>query len=517
MTPTQAIRHCIQTDTLFATRLFFASQYGKKFNVGEHHKEIAKAFDDVFSGKTRFLMVNMPPRYGKTEMLKSFVLKGIAINPAAKFIMSSYSENLALENSETIRDAVKSDWFHSLYPDIEIKKDSTAKQKWYTTAGGGVYATSSQGQITGFGAGTVETDESDVVKWLAGDIDSFMKDNESLRGNPDKAIEAAVVAQADAEQFRFGGAIIIDDPLKVIDADSPVVRQKVIDIFEGTIRSRVNSRNTPIIVVMQRLHKDDLCGYLQRPEEQYKWEVLSLPAIVTDENGDEHALYPFKHTLEELRTKRRQNKYVFETQYQQNPISVTDKTWLHAFDRSRHVGRIQYNPRMPLYLSFDFNKDPMTCSLWQFDNRRIYGIDTVRIENGTTRAICQEIGKRYPRAMLIVTGDAAGNQRSTMSQLTNYDEIRYYFRLGTAAMQVSNTNPPLAQSRLFMNNCFEKFDIIIDEERCKPLIFDCENVMSDADNKPVKTSRGNVAQQSDFLDNMRYFFHRFYKYFVQTN
>ena len=66
MTPTQAIRHCIQTDTLFATRLFFASQYGKKFNVGEHHKEIAKAFDDVFSGKTRFLMVNMPPRYGKT-------------------------------------------------------------------------------------------------------------------------------------------------------------------------------------------------------------------------------------------------------------------------------------------------------------------------------------------------------------------------------------------------------------------------------------------------------------------
>ena len=159
----------------------------------------------------------------------------------------------------------------------------------------------------------------------------------------------------------------------------------------------------------------------------------------------------------------------------------------------------------------------MTCSLWQFDNRRIYGIDTVRIENGTTRAICQEIAKRYPRAMLIVTGDAAGNQRSTMSQLTNYDEIRFYFRLGTAAMQVSTTNPPLAQSRLFMNNCFEKFDIIIDEERCKPLIFDCENVMSDADNKPVKTSRGNVAQQSDFLDNMRYFFHRFYKYFVQTN
>ena len=512
MTKSQAIRYKIFTDTLFATRFFFASQYGQKFNVGEHHKKIAQALDDVFSGKTRFLMINMPPRYSKTEFMKSFVMKGLAMNPASKYILTSYSANLALDNSEHIKDAVASDWYQRIFPDVEIKPDASAKQKWYTTAGGGVYATSAQGQITGFGAGTVETDAADIESFLYGD-----ESDEPLRGNPDKAIELLVAAQADAEQYQFGGAIIIDDPLKVVDADSPVVRQKVIDIFEGTIRSRVNSRNTPIIVVMQRLHKDDLCGYLQRPEEQYEWEVLSLPAIVTDENGDEHALYPFKHTLEELQTMRRQNKYVFETQYQQNPISVTDKTWLHAFDRTRHVGRTQYNPRMPLYLSFDFNKDPMTCSLWQFDNRRIYGIDTVRIENGTTRAICQEIGKRYPRAMLIVTGDAAGNQRSTMSQLTNYDEIRFYFRLGTAAMQVSNTNPPLAQSRLLMNNCFEKFDIIIDEERCKPLIFDCENVMSDADNKPVKTSRGNVAQQSDFLDNMRYFFHRFYKYFVPAN
>lgn len=511
MTATQAIRQQIATDTLFATRLFYASQNGKKFNVGEHNIAIAKAFDDVFAGRTRFLMINMPPRYGKTEMLKSFVTKGIAINPCAKFIMSSYSENLALENSEAIRDAIKSDWFRALYPEIEIKKDANAKAKWYTTDGGGVYAVSSQGQITGFGAGTVETEESDVISFLSQDIADFLDGKGSERQHDDEKDDAK------DDEYKFGGAIIIDDPLKVIDADSPITRQKVIDIFDGTIRSRVNDRNTPIIVVMQRLHKDDLCGYLQREEEPYDWTVLSLPAIVTDENGNERALCPFRHTLEELYELRATNKYVFSTQYQQKPMTVTDRTWLHAFDRTRHVGKTTYNPHMPLYVSFDFNKDPMTCSLWQFDNRRIYGIDTIRIQNATTRMVCMEIMKRYPRAMLIVTGDCAGNARTTMSQITNYDEIRMYFRLGAAAIQVSTTNPPLAQSRLFMNNCFERFDIIIDKDRCKPLIDDCEQVMSDEDNKPIKTSRSNPAQQSDFLDNMRYFFHRFYRFFVQVN
>lgn len=495
MTRSQAIRHCILNDTLFATRFFFASQNGQKFDVGEHHKIIASALDDVFAGKTRFLMINMPPRYSKTEMLKSFVEKGIGINAASKYIMLSYSANLALDNSERIKDAVASDWYKSIFPSVEIKKDAKSKQKWYTTAGGGVYATSSQGQITGFGAGVMDTEGSDIEAFLNGD--DFVKEG----GTPQQ------------DDQKFGGAIIIDDPLKVIDADSPVVRQKVIDIFEGTIRSRTNSRNTPIIVIMQRLHKDDLCGYLQRPEEQYDWRIVSLPAIVTDEEGNERALYPFKHTLDELQTMRRQNKYVFETQYQQNPTSINDKLWLFTFNRSRHVGTTTFNPRMPLYASFDFNHNPMTCSLWQFDTK-IYAIDTIRLENATTRMVCAEIEKRYPRANLIVTGDCAGSNATTMSLINNYQEVRFYFRLGESAMQVPRTNPPLAQSRLFMNNCFEQYDIVIDKDRCKPLIFDFENVMSDENNKPIKANRANVAQQSDFLDNARYFFHRFYSHFI---
>ena len=82
-----------------------------------------------------------------------------------------------------------------------------------------------------------------------------------------------------------------------------------------------------------------------------------------------------------------------------------------------------------------------------------------------------------------------------MSLINNYQEVRFYFRLGESAMQVSRTNPPLAQSRLFMNNCFERYDIVIDPDKCKPLIFDFENVKSDEDNKPIKTTRSNIADK----------------------
>ena len=116
----------------------------------------------------------------------------------------------------------------------------------------------------------------------------------------------------------FGGAIVIDDPIKPDDARSDLIREKVNQKFETTIRNRVNSRNTPIVIIMQRLDENDLCGYLMNLERE-SWEVLSLPVLYTDENGDEQALWPFKHTVEELHALRDTNSWVFDTQYMQNP------------------------------------------------------------------------------------------------------------------------------------------------------------------------------------------------------
>jgi predicted phage terminase large subunit-like protein len=91
--------------------------------------------------------------------------------------------------------------------------------------------------------------------------------------------------------------------------------------FETTIRNRVNSRNTPIVIIMQRLHEHDLCGYLQSIEPD-DWTVLSLPCIYTGEDGQEKALWEHKHTIEELRKIEKANPFVFETQYMQNPTPI---------------------------------------------------------------------------------------------------------------------------------------------------------------------------------------------------
>lgn len=480
--PTQQdiIRAKCISDTLFATRYFFKAENGRKFNVGDHHRRIADKLDNVFAGKTRRLIINCPPRYSKTEMLKAFVKKGLAINPASKYIMLSYSANLALDNSERIKDAVASEWYSDIFPWVQIKRDSRSKQKWYTTAGGGIYATSSDGQVTGFGAGLVKEEP-------AGDFEDI-----------------------DTANNVWGGAIIIDDPLKPLDASSPVKRQKVNDQFENTIRSRVNDRSTPIIIIMQRLHKQDLCGYLLDLEPD-EWEVLSLPALSVDSEGRETALYPFKHTVEELHKIQAANRFTFETQYQQNPQAINERLWLFAFDRRKHTAHVAYDPSAPLVMSWDFNRNPMTCTLFQHINGQARGIDCIRLENATTRMVCQEIDRRYPGAFFLVTGDVAGKNATTLSLLNNYDVVKAYFGLSKSQMQYSGSNPRLADSRYFINSLFEQYDIVFDSERCKPAIFDFENVMADDENKPIKTTRDNVAQQADFLDNVRYYFHRFYK------
>lgn len=296
MTEQDIIRAKLVSDTLFLTRYFFKQRFKRKFVVNSHHRVICEALDKVLRGEIIRLAISIAPRYGKTELaVKNFIAAGLAINPASKFIHLSYSQSLALDNSEECRDFIQEQSYKDLFPYVKMDKSSTAKNKWYTSEGGGVYATATGGQITGFGAG--EVDEG------AEDFEYFIPE---------------------PKENKFSGAIIIDDALKPDDAESETRREKVNNRFETTIRSRTNSRNTPIIVIGQRLHENDLIGYLTTNEPD-DWTFIELPCIQTDENGEEYALWEFKQTLAELKKIREADESVFETQYQQNPKSPKGK------------------------------------------------------------------------------------------------------------------------------------------------------------------------------------------------
>jgi len=146
-----------ENDLLFFTRYIYKENTRRNFIVAPHFVEIANTLTDVVNGKIKRLIINIPPRYGKTELaVKCFIAWCLAKNPQSKFIHLSYSDSLALDNSSQTKEYIESDAFQSLWQ-MQLKKDAQSKSKWFNEFGGGVYATASGGAITGFGAGIADS------------------------------------------------------------------------------------------------------------------------------------------------------------------------------------------------------------------------------------------------------------------------------------------------------------------------------------------------------------------------
>lgn len=300
----EIIKEKCEKSLLFFTRYIFKENTGKRFEAVEFHKTLAETLEKVSNGEIKRLIINIPPRYGKTEIaVKMFIAWSLAKRPSSKFIHLSYSDALALDNSSATKEYINSDAFQRVW-NINLKKDSQSQKKWYTTEGGGVYATASGGAITGFGAGS-------------------------------------------------GGAIIIDDPLKPDDALSDVRRGFINNRYNTTIRSRVNSRDVPIIVIMQRLHEEDLSGYLLDGGSGENWHHLKLSAL-DDENVP---LWPEKHSFDELESIRQADRYTFAGQYMQLPSPAEGGEWRKGWFQSISKAELPGDVLWEMYIDGAYTKD----------------------------------------------------------------------------------------------------------------------------------------------------------------
>jgi predicted phage terminase large subunit-like protein len=261
-----------RTDLYFFSRWMFERRRGYQWIRGRHHQLICDALTRVFNGQSTRLIINVPPRYSKTELaVVNFMAWALGKVPDAEFIHTSYSGRLASNNAWQCRELVACEPFRQIFPETRLRQDSKAKDEWRTTQGGIVYATGAGGTITGYGAG----------KHRPG----------------------------------FGGAILIDDPHKADEARSDTIRQGVIEWFQNTLESRRNSPTTPIILIMQRLHEKDLAGWLLDGGNGEKWDHVILPAMLDEET----ALWPEKHPITELKRMRNAAPYTFAGQYMQAP------------------------------------------------------------------------------------------------------------------------------------------------------------------------------------------------------
>ena len=316
---------------------FFWYMYRQEFIFKPFHNLIIRKLEDIAFGRAerKNLIINLPPRHGKSAICQMFCAWSYMINPHSNCIYTSYSDDLTSAFSKDIRSIIESEAFKKL-TGIQLNKAKSGADYWATTVGGGFRAASMGGSITGFGAG------------VSGDS--------------------------------FGGALIIDDPNKASSVKSQAELQNTIDYYCNTLKSRLNNqKRTPIIVIMQRLGLEDLTGYLLESEKD-DWDLLKLQGL-NEETGV--ALWEEKYPAAELLKLKTVNAFVYYGQYQQEPIvlggSVIKSEWFRYYSTKEHYD-YQYT-----YITSDTAQkkgeanDFTVFSFWgkTFDNK-LHLLDMVR-------------------------------------------------------------------------------------------------------------------------------------------
>ena len=261
-----------------------------------HIEAIAHRLEQCLRGEIRRLIITVPPRSLKSLCVSiAYPAFLLGHDPTRRIIAASYSSELAENLSRQFLAVVRSREYRRLFPGLRVKRDTDIE--FLTSKGGFRYATSVGGTLTGIG----------------------------------------------------GTDIIIDDPLKPEDAMSKAARDAVISWFKTTLSTRLNDKREGIIIlVMQRLHVDDLVGHVLENEGEY-WIQLNLPAIADDQqeiatgNGRVHirnvgdVLQPDREPLEVLhQLKATMGSAAFAAQYQQRPVppegNLIRTEWLRSYD-----------------------------------------------------------------------------------------------------------------------------------------------------------------------------------------
>jgi predicted phage terminase large subunit-like protein len=274
------------------TQDFYYLRTGRRFELSQpegresHYITICKALVRVMKGEVKRLIINVPPRYGKTELVIHFIAWALAQFEDSNFLYVSYSLGLAKKQTKTIRQIVSMSEFRDIFK-IALSDETSAQGNFETAKGGTVYAAGADGEITGRGAG--------------------------IKGSS-----------------RFGGCIVIDDIHKPSEVNSDTIRQSVNEWYFNTLQSRLNDpEKTPIIFIGQRLHEDDLSGNLINSGE---WETIIIPAL--DATGN--PLHPSMHSKEMLVNMQETQPYVFSSQYQQDPLpaggGIFKKEWFYQME-----------------------------------------------------------------------------------------------------------------------------------------------------------------------------------------
>lgn len=267
---------------------------GQLLDQNWHVEAMAHRLDLVRRGKSRRLLINLPPRNAKSKTVSIiWVAWMLGQDPSLNFVCVSYSNELSGNLARDCLTIMQAPWYRELFPRTIIRR--AAAHDFQTTAGGGRLATSVTGSLTG----------------------------------------------------RGGDIIILDDVIKPDEANSEVTREAVNNWYRTTLASRLNDKESgAIICAMQRLHQFDLPGMLI---EGGDWDRLALAAIAEEDEivpltrGRRHfrrrgdVLHSARESLGALERQRAEmGSAAFSAQYQQAPVpalgNIFKAAWLRTWN-----------------------------------------------------------------------------------------------------------------------------------------------------------------------------------------
>ncbi len=297
-----------------------------------HIKVVADHLQAVAEGKIRRLLINVPPGTAKTSIVSVMYTAWLwTRDPSKRIISASHSLDLATDASKNARDLITSEWYQRLWP-TKLKDDQNKKTAFQNAAGGSRASYAFTG-ITG----------------------------------------------------RRGNVVICDDPHSVDSAESAAERRKTVGTFLRAIPSRLNDlEKDAIIVVMQRLHEEDVAGaILDRPELGYVHLCIPMEAEATpmaptligwqDHRAPGELLFPTKFSAQSLaELKAGMGPYAYAGQYQQDPVPANDGFFVADwFDR--------YAPDdLPKALNFYMTSDHAPGGKGDYNVFRVWGVDQQR-------------------------------------------------------------------------------------------------------------------------------------------
>jgi len=363
----------------FVHRAFLEVVPHGKFLPNFHIDVLAAAMEDVRLGRSKRVIANLPPRH-----LKSFVVSVafpaflLGHNPSAQIICASYGQDLADKLGRDCRALMQSAFYQRLFG-TRLSPEKSAASEFETTVGGVRLATSVSGPLTGRGA----------------------------------------------------DYIIIDDPLKANEAHSDSNRNAVNEWFDGALYTRITNKETgAIVLVMQRLHENDLTGHLV---EKGGWRVLSFPAIATEAQifeiatpyGRRHyirheaeVLHPARESRETLDGLRRSmGEWSFEAQYQQAPTPrgglMVKASWFRRYTQE------QLPPHFDqIVMSCDTaNKvsqlaDYSALTIWGARNKNYYLLHVLRrkLNYPDLKRTIKETAAQFRATTILIEDRASGTQ-----------------------------------------------------------------------------------------------------------